>query len=680
MSETVVRNFARYTPAQLSHLKDSLSLALSDEMLAYCMKHYKNVEHRDPFTDELQVLSALSLELERLPDAACVNDFSTQDVYVAQTYADMVQKRKVHNPHATYPPTLKEASLLASRELSRVGRIAKPQQRLHAQYAPDVLLEDHSATLATAHAPVRLRAVSTETATPCTGDVLVLLSATTAQNGAAFSPVPIKCSLRLRQNGILCELISHFDGVAIDLRPFSDGIHAASLTVLTGDAYRGAFILCVAAKDLQALLSHMKHRGIFGFAFARLTDAPSVTVFRPSTEAYTIQTSFLRTLFRRKRHTFNLSDEGETIAAINRTPVTDATCAYLENASIQKGSEAVSLDGIGCSAASATLSSAGFQSALYTALAPALTLAALGAPIEAQSLSITFTYSSASNCLPAILGLYRVQTELALQAHECNLIFADASEAPSLSVFSLTDKHLSPSHLSSIGASVYCLEIPVDEEGRPDFAALREALRLLADLHERGLICSAHLLLNETVGEGLEKMSTLLSCRPDENGSDFTKAYPLAILIESTAIIPLPALGETVDKETERVAYIPAVLSPRDSLIRSDRPEIVLLAAAEDEDAHVLASVLSLRGARVYRFTESEEDLLPFTRALLGAHTLILCKGTSPAKDAHLAFALETLQRAGGAILALYDCDDASVLSLPDGIPSQILESLLTIS
>lgn len=672
MADTVVHNFSSFSPLQLAHLKNALSLSLSDEMLAHCMNHYRLVERRDPYTDELQALSALAEESERLPAASCIYDFTTPDEEIAKTYADVIAKRRINTPNEKHPPTLSEIAALASEELQRVG-FPKRAQSVRAYDAPAAFFEDHAPTVTTASGTVRLRAA----APLAVGDVLVLLAPTAPTEGIERLPVTVKHSLRLGQNGILSSLLANFDAFSVNLTPFSEQGTVPPMTVLTGSAYCGAYVLCVAAKDLRPLLSFMKEHEIRGFAFATLSATNSITFLRHPAPAFSLRVDFLRTLFRRKRHTVTVVREDAPHAPIDRTPVALSTCPYLSDTAFRNGREGAFESGIFCTAASAPISSAGFQTAIYTLLTPVLSQAATGIPIKDQSLSLSLTYTSVEEALAAVLGVYRVQTELAITAHECRLAPAAPEQSSALNVFSLSESFPNASHLTHIGATVYCITVETGENGLPVFSRLKEKLSLLSHLNEDFLICAARVLVGESVIEGLEKMSTSLTYVPEEDLDALGEKLPLAILIESTARLPLPAVGRTVARENSYEEELPAVRPPRDSLIVSDRPELVLLATPEDRDAETLLSHLSERGAhaRLFRVAENTD---PLARALLTSHALILCKGAYPKSDPALGFAIETLLRAGGSILALYECEDATVLSLPDGIPAAILETLLT--
>ena len=123
---SLIRNFKLCNAEQARRLKAELNLKMSDEVLLYCIDHYKNHELRDPFVDELMMLDRLCASLESAPDAVAPTDLFTRDDFAAETYADMMAKRRQTNPNAKYPCTLAEASKLASMYLIRSGKISTP--------------------------------------------------------------------------------------------------------------------------------------------------------------------------------------------------------------------------------------------------------------------------------------------------------------------------------------------------------------------------------------------------------------------------------------------------------------------------------------------------------------------------------------------------------------------------
>ena len=156
------------------------------------------------------------------------------------------------------------------------------------------------------------------------------------------------------------------------------------------------------------------------------------------------------------------------------------------------------------------------------------------------------------------------------------------------------------------------------------------------------------------------------------------KVLPLAILLEADGEIELPAIGTTARCAEDAPVNTYNVCAPANSPIPSEQCELVVLAERGDTDAIALCQALSLRGARAQLFYTDEKSVLPLSRALLCAHALILCRGAYPSEERHLAYATEVLLRAGGSIFALYECEKENVLSLPNGIPEQMIDTLLS--
>ena len=106
---SVIRNFAKFDIVQAEKLREQLSLSMPAEMLQFCGKYYKTQLKRDPFADELQMLDKLVSLRESIGVSLAIAEFSTNDAFVARTYADMLKKRKQLFPNAVHPTTLGEA-------------------------------------------------------------------------------------------------------------------------------------------------------------------------------------------------------------------------------------------------------------------------------------------------------------------------------------------------------------------------------------------------------------------------------------------------------------------------------------------------------------------------------------------------------------------------------------------
>ncbi|MBQ9785140.1 MAG: hypothetical protein IJW29_06535 [Clostridia bacterium] len=692
--QDVIQGFRNYTPAHAEQLKDAWKLSMPTDLLLFCINHYRTQERRDPHVDELYMLDRLSSIQEGSIGALAPTDLFTNDDFVAETYADLIKKRREVNPYATYPCTLTEAARIANAYLYRVGKTVSASAFSAVPEVIDDSSTSPSASCITAgNAPFRLRLLPTSGEPMQVGDRLLLLSQARDESRVHFGKAieellgnaalkkHVKGVYTVRDSGILHELLELFGSVRVYLHAFSAWNETVPMTVLTHQ-HGASRILRVSQKDLPTVLSVLNECGMKATVFAEITGGGHFEFLRTeNTAPITLNAQFMRLLFHYKALEARLSDEYACEAApIDARVVCDLSCRYLEPARVCSDAHLVA-DTL-CAAASAAPDGAFFKTALYTALAPVLTLAACGMEYTKQSFSVGLLLpaecrapQSAGEVLSAILGIYRAQTELALFAEGLAIHTDPNAEHPSVTAFATGSGSPISAILSAGGHYVYCLSPAFRESGLPDFRTLRTMLDRLTALAQNGTVKSAHVLCNESITDGLRRMSGDVGCRLTDLRAASEGALPIGVLIETDKPLAYRELGMTEVRtdavETETDADIP------DSLIWSETPEVVILAKKTDGDARVLASVFAERGACVHLFFGNTDDCEPLSRALLGAQTLILCDVPLPS-DARVTFAFETMKKAGGLLIDLGACapTDSARFSFPHGIPEAILNKI----
>ena len=105
MFQGKIRNFAAYTPAMAEQMKKDLSLFMQQQQLLYCANYYRTVEKRDPFIEELVMLDRFVSEYAPSPATFAPTECLTNHAPLAQTFADLLQKRKTLKPDVRYPLT-----------------------------------------------------------------------------------------------------------------------------------------------------------------------------------------------------------------------------------------------------------------------------------------------------------------------------------------------------------------------------------------------------------------------------------------------------------------------------------------------------------------------------------------------------------------------------------------------
>ena len=175
----IVRGFGRYTTSQLEQTKADLRLGMPTDLLTLASSYYRQTERRDPLIAELRLLDDLVKTQRNNPAAYAITKLLTNDRFVAQTYADVMQKKRALNEESTAPCTLYDLTSIATQYLARAGRTAPLKHHLmHLQdgrttkRAPK---SDGGLCLSGSRHQLYLQQTDTREAEIQVGDVLLLL-------------------------------------------------------------------------------------------------------------------------------------------------------------------------------------------------------------------------------------------------------------------------------------------------------------------------------------------------------------------------------------------------------------------------------------------------------------------------------------------------------------------------
>ncbi len=561
--QDIIQGFRFYTPELAERLKESWRLSMSSDVLLFCVNHYKTQEKRDPSVDELYMLDALSAIQEQTIGALAPTDLFTNDEFVAETYADLIKKRKEVNPHAAYPCTLTEAARIANAYLLRVGKHAPT---VPASCAPEWICKMISAPSAscvkTDRSAFRLRLLPHPALAPQAGDRLILLTPAPDESSVSFckkaeaflDDEALKKHLlgvyTVKDSGILNTLLELFGSVRIDLSALSAWQETVPMTVLTNQ-YGASRILRVSKEEIQAVLPLLQECDIKATVFAEVSSGGNFEFFRTrQTRPILLNAQFMRLLFHYKPVKAELADEyaQEPEAIDTRVCVDRVGC----------DTDVASMEQLICAAASSAPMSAFFKTALYTALAPVFTLAASGLDYSKQAFSIGLELptegddpKTVGEVLSTVLGIYRAQTELALVA-EGLAIHADPTvKHPTVSAFALGKGAPISAELEGDGHYVYCLAPAFRENGLPDFRSLRALLDRLVDLAQTDTLLGTHVLVGESITDGLRHMSRGVGCRLTDLRVASEGALPIGILVESKKVLAYREIGVTEAKAVD---------------------------------------------------------------------------------------------------------------------------------
>ncbi len=689
MKHGMVRGFSQYTATQTEQMKQELSIEMPLEVLAYCAAYYQSKARRDPYIEELKLLDRFWTHQATLAQNIAPTGLLTNHTALAQTYADMMQKRRELTENtAASPATLQELALLCTSYLSRIGRTSN----IHSSLLQDTLPDENTVCVAGSRFSNHVTPHTNEPKNE--NDFFVLLLPHPGMNGPQMQNAQqsflkhihrklcFKEMLTVGDEGLLRTLTMLSDGLLIDLERLSRTGEPISATMLT-NGYSGNLLFRMASDAYRTFCETANSFRLCAMAFAKPVKGTTITVKRGSL-AFTIDTAFLRGLIPILTGEAKLSDTSRiTPTSIYHTSLTAPACRYLATA--QKATpEAVQMGDVLCAMSHVSVHENGFQNAIYAALVPILSLSAAGCAYAMQSLSVGIGIPSIEHteaiatALSAIIGIYRLQAELALPANQISFCTLPQDKQTQLTFYASGSAPTIENRFVENGNRVYCMAPRLAPDGLPDFAELRRMLAALVALSKRGTIKSARVWMGEALIDVLRRMQTEdLICHPINAKLLFDEACFPALILETTETLDAPLVGIVQKERTPVTVQQPLLLPERECLISYDIPEILLLAESCDRDADLLASILTERGAHVSRLTSSDPNRL--ARALLGCETLIICGNATLPKTESVMFAAETLHRANGRIITVKEgkCGlPIPVITLKDGIYPEMLDQI----
>jgi len=688
-----VRRFSRYNDAQMQKLKETLRMQMSSEQLGLCAAYFESVEGRDPSVEELMMLDLLA----QIPGGIAeitLSELYTNDPNCADTYADMMSKRRELLSDTETPISVGEAMELASAYLERIGKPAQIDGKC-VTLGDACPLTENIVGISDASVSVIARDAANAPIIR-EGNVFMLFhrgSMPFWKYDSLIEPLlssqevceSAKFMFTVPKEGLLPMLSRCFDGICYDLRALSPNGSSETVRQLLGkfSGYRVVVLSRENAERVASLARRMEFRPII-FAAA---PQEMRTTFLYSDKKFSFETKLLRALRAKQSAIAKLPDETKDfLGEITHTPFGLYSSRYLDMPSVNQRIK--TQNGVSVASACGKLNASPYRTALKTALTAILSNAVAGCSETDSRIAFSLRCPSCDNdemrigqILSAILGVYRLQCELAIPAAASEIVTNDSVSEPELCVFSISPSQTLPSEFVRSGASLYCVAPIVNEDGLPDFDALRKMIRELASFCSQGYVESVRVLCNERITDAVQLMETdKLTCRLTDGAALSGAELPLAILLETSAKLPYKVIGQVTDRAVTEVpsssVQIPAFES---TLNRGDSYEILILSKQNDVDAINLSRILNSRGARCANLFDTTPDGI-VARAIMRAQLVILCGEYPTCVDEQISFAVRVLHEAGGSILRVgnqrkLSCDIADFV-LPRGISEDILSQI----
>lgn len=706
-----VRSFKSYSPSQLNRMREDLQLSLPQELLARIQAYYRDLEKRDPAIDELLLLDRfVTKAAEEIHRSTLIDELYTNDAAIAATYADLMKKRHVLHPLLRRPMSMAEMADLATEYLTHAGK--SPVSR-GIRLFPEEHLSDKRAIPAVGSVGIDRSRFYVNTVTKThssdrlkTGDIVILFAKKeldsyrdyrikTAKLLSSDAIAPkIKHLSTVEESGLLATLLQFCSGCRIELRRLTDSGAVAPMSTLHG-RHVGCRLAVVSGEEYREVVQLFREEEISAFAFAVINDTSRFTVAQSAKEEFSFETAFLRSLLPFRKVAAKLPDEDvQRITKISHLPALPECSPYVRNRTCFP--ELAIRENAACAVASVSGDHSFFRQALYATLGTVLALTACGGKQDEERLTVCAALPkdvtdarAMGESVALLLGLYRAQAELGIPTFTRRIITDTEQKHPTLTVFSAAEANPQTKfQWTTEGCRAFYFAPKRNADGLPDFASLRQGLSELEKLCQRGAIRSFAIAMGESVTEVLARMSTeRLTCHITNDAVAAEGPLSLAVIVEAYAASPsFVRIGEiharpSIESDAEASDGV-LPLAFRDSLIWSDKREVVLVAQRGDIGAQFLANELTARGARVRLFENSEEERLPLSRAILCAHNVILCRDVQLPNTRELGFALKTMTQAGGQTILLANATTEialPTLAFPDGIEESFLSRMLEI-
>lgn len=671
----LIRNFGTYTDEQLEQMRADLNIRMSLPKLKVCASYYAKTALRDPFIEELRFLDLFVEKAASSPSAVAPYELLTNDAFVAQTYADLMEKRQKINPNSQKPCSLQEAFALMGNYLFRIGKTVTYQ---HEAY----MLEDLQTTPGLSESPEMLslkqdgcgfrRSFRKQMPLDKT-DLLVILAPNTdmtlPEKAVAFNTFLINDSCMsavkmihpIGEQGLLYEALRMSHGLRINMNTLLDSHETLGLSALVR-AHRGHYLLRIAAQSYYFLAKTAKSIGLNVVQFATPDEYSAITVVDGQQSLLSWSANFIRSLYDFTPVSMRLQDETpNAFTPINQEQHSVGSCAYLTGHTGEARNTRSQYGNTVYTTAFSSPTSSYFLNSVDTVLSAVMSMCASGISFSDQRLAIHLALpfalhqdNLASVAMSSILGLYRIEAELALPMTVGKIASESDRSQPAITVFNMAKGTAISDRLVSSEHHLYCVAPEYDESGLLDFEKLRAFLDWLTDLSQKGSVKSARVICRKSLKDALLEMETNeVAAVLNETPSD--EPLSLAILLETDAVIDQAsyigytqaraATGNPAQSEQEPI-------EEKTCLIWTSQPTVVICALPNDRDAHTLAVHLTKQGAKVLIYKPTE-DWRVLSSALLRSQSLILCKGVDLPSRPEVDFAVETLARANGLLLYL---------------------------
>ncbi len=529
----IVTNFAAFTPAMLHSMKYDVGLSMTEEQLDKLRKYYSFSVRRDPSLDELYLLDRL-IQL-RGDTESPITTLSTDSDILAQTYADVMAKRKAIQSQNT-PPTLKEIQQIASKYLKMIGKSAYMGETnlfSHGSLAKaELILNGCQGVISDPCAAIGAHTLSES---PAPGDLLIVLlpqeqgdftSVDQDELSSLFTCCGVKGGAVIGSNGIIDIIRQVKIGAYIDTTALPVA-QPCELTALC-DACHGAMLTVVSHEKTSDFIAHAMQLHLRTFVIGSLTSDSKLTVNHSRVGNISFHTDFLNGLTpSREIH----AAPCETYSSVPAVQSSKFHLSFSEKRTSAFATRRISYP------------KSPFWASMHAALQAVSDCVAQGADYRQVCLSANIQHphntSYANQVLESLLGIYRAQMELCITDRDSTICCNNSSE------FSVTVCAAAPlpphaEQEQAAPSTLYLLSPKTRENGLPCFEELRRMWNYVSRLVREGKVISARAVafegINATIPQVIGQDQSLCPCDVSDIEQSALAEHGAILLLSSSQI------------------------------------------------------------------------------------------------------------------------------------------------
>ena len=528
-STRTIVNFPLLTTESLTELIDTLGFKMGLPELRFCQNSYRNGKLNNPTINELKIIDRVFYDNYTRPEATLISSFMTNGKTTADTYADLMARRKAVTPDYTEPCSVAEMldilpKYLGKGQTGEITLFAGKQRNADISACGFKKIAETGTGSANCAAAVRLKSSDTS-ANLSNGNIAyaILASFNRIPNFKerldAFLSTPemmkqAKHTAVVDNKSVITVLASLGRGIKLDTLHFERKDGAISPFEPLAEADTGIITFFDKPESVDMLLTAQLF-GLRVIPLGYLVATQSIDGISQIGEHLSLNIPFLRSLaFSRAA---GCEADGKECNISN----------HESSAYINVNRDRYKLNSVMCGGKNYYM--AGFNTALY---AYSLCLATGIDDIQAAgvySLPSDLHNEKTLGCVTElILGAYRAECEFEIcdSTHKI-----EEGETPSFSLHTMT-KTLTdaPSKFSGMNTKIYYLEPRYTESGLPDFDDIKKMHKYIRNLIVRGSVISIR-PTTDNMNKSISAMSELI--KPTTVVSKLPEAHYGGFIIET---------------------------------------------------------------------------------------------------------------------------------------------------